>query len=148
MEHQTFGDAGAEAAAIAHLGRGFAFPLRTNAQGSLALSAGERNVQESIWVILRTRPGERLRRPAFGCRLHELAFAPLNQKTLVEMRLHVQTALKTWEPRIVLDEVRIDPHPELGRVDIAIAYRLRETYAPGSLVYPFYLQPLSDNPGR
>lgn len=130
-----------------HLGRGLAYPLGTSPQGNLQTSDGEQGVRESMWLILRTRPGERLRRPTFGCRLAELTFAPMNQKTLVEMRLFVEEALKTWEPRIVLDKVRVDPHAELGRVDITIAYRLRSTYAPGSLVYPFYLQPLEDAKG-
>ena len=107
--------------APAHLGRGFAYPFGVSAQGDLQASDGEQNVRESIWLILRTRPGERLRRPSFGCRLHDLTFAPLNQKTLVEMRLFVEDALKTWERRIVLDEVRVEPQAEGGRVDITIA---------------------------
>ena len=131
----------------AHLGLGFAYPLGVSAQGNLQISDGEQSVRESIWLILRTRPGERLRRPSFGCRLHELTFAPLNQKTLVEMRLFVEEALKTWERRIILDEVRVDPQAEIGRVDIAIAYRLRDSYTPGNFVYPFYLQPLSETEG-
>ena len=125
-----------------HLGTGFAYPLGVSPQGNLQVSRGEQSVRESMWLILRTRPGERLRRPEVGCRLQELTFAPRNQKTLVEMRLHVEAALKTWERRNFVDEVRVDPQAELGRVDITIAYRLRDTYSAGSLVYPFYLQPL------
>lgn len=131
----------------AHLGRGFGYPIAINPQGNLHVSDGEQSVRESIWIILRTRPGERLRRPSFGCRLHELTFAPLNQKTLVEMRLFVEEAIKTWERRIVLDEVQVEPQAELGRVDITIAYRLRDSYTPGNLVYPFYLQPLGETTG-
>ncbi|MEM1293382.1 MAG: GPW/gp25 family protein [Cyanobacteria bacterium P01_H01_bin.162] len=131
----------------AHLGRGFAYPIGVTAQGNLQISDGEQSVRESILLILRTRPGERLRRPNFGCRLHELAFAPMNQKTLVEMRLFVEEALKTWERRIWLDDVGIDPQLELGRVDITIAYRLVTSHVPGSLVYPFYLQPLGETAG-
>ncbi|MEM6840247.1 MAG: GPW/gp25 family protein [Cyanobacteria bacterium P01_C01_bin.120] len=131
----------------AHLGRGFAYPIGVTAQGNLQISDGEQSVRESILLILRTRPGERLRRPNFGCRLHELAFAPMNQKTLVEMRLFVEEALKTWERRIWLDDVGIDPQLELGQVDITIAYRLITSHVPGSLVYPFYLQPLGETAG-
>ncbi|MGD1861055.1 MAG: GPW/gp25 family protein [Leptolyngbyaceae cyanobacterium] len=131
----------------AHLGRGFAYPIGVTAQGNLQISDGEQSVRESILLILRTRPGERLRRPNFGCRLHELAFAPMNQKTLVEMRLFVEEALKTWERRIWLDDVGIEPQLELGRVDITIAYRLVTSHVPGSLVYPFYLQPLGETAG-
>ena len=128
-----------------YLGQSFTYPLKINPQGNVQMSLGEQSVRESIWLILRTRPGERLCRPTFGCRLHELAFAPLNSKTLVQIRLCVEEALKTWERRIILDEVQTEPQPELGRIDIAIAYRLQETYIPGNLVYPFYLQPLEES---
>jgi phage baseplate assembly protein W len=64
------------------------------------------------------------------------------------MRLFVEESLKTWEKRIFLDTVRVEPQSELGRVDITITYHLRETYSPGSLVYPFYLQPLEEAANR
>ncbi len=123
-----------------HLGCGPSFPLQIDARGNLQLSAGEASVRESIGLILGTQLGERVYRPTFGSRLAELAFAPLNAQTLLAMRLHVEEALKTWEPRIVLDAVQTEPDPVRGRVDIVVNYRLRANHAPGSLVYPFYLQ--------
>ena len=83
--------------------------------------------------------GERRYRPDFGCRLSELTFAPLNSRTLFLMRLYVQEALETWEPRIDLEEVVTEPDPILGKVNILINYRLKSNYQSGSLVYPFYL---------
>lgn len=126
-----------------HLGQGIAFPLRVNVQGSLQLSATTRSLEESIQIILRTQLGERVYRPDFGSRLAELTFAPMNTQTLLMLRLHVQEALEKWEPRIVLDEVRTDPDPMKGRVDIAIVYHPKDTHDSRSLVYPFYLLPNS-----
>ncbi len=123
-----------------HLGQGFAFPLQVNQQGNWALSAADRNVRESILLILMTDLGERVHRPDFGCRLQELSFAPLNSETLTLMRLYVQEALEQWEPRILLEEVLSIPNSNLGRVDLVINYRLKQTYDRRSLVYPFYLQ--------
>ena len=134
-----------ESPSLTYLGQGFKYPLKINPQGNFQISLGEESIRESIWLILRTRPGERLCRPTFGCRLHELAFAPLNSKTLVQIRLCVEEALNTWERRIILDEVRTEPQTDLGWVNITIAYRLQETYIPGNLVYPFYLQPLEES---
>lgn len=123
-----------------HLGTGWAFPLRVNLQGSIQLSSATRNLEESIWIILRTDIGERVYRPNFGSRLSELMFAPLNTQTLLLIRLYVREALEMWEPRIIIEEIRTDPDPIRGRVDIVIDYRPKETYEPRSLVYPFYLQ--------
>jgi uncharacterized protein len=122
-----------------HLGTGLTFPLQSNVQGGLKLSSEAQKVKESIWLILRTDLGERLYRPNFGCRLSELAFAPLNNDTLLRIRLYVLEALQAWEPRIDVDEVRADPEPETGRVNINIDYRLKTHSDPYSFVYPFYL---------
>lgn len=123
----------------AYLGTGLAFPLRLTVQGSIQLSSAERNIEESIWLILRTDLGERVYRPDFGSRLSELVFAPMNTQTLLLIRLYVREALEIWEPRIELDAVRTDPDPVRGRVDIIIDYHLKDRHEPRSLVYPFYL---------
>ena len=125
---------------LAHLGQGFAFPLGVSQQGGLALSAEGQSVRESIWLILLTEPGERLYRPEFGCRLSELAFAPINDETLMLMRIWVKEALEQWEPRIELEDVLARPNASQGLVYLIINYRLRTTYVRQSLVYPFYLQ--------
>ncbi len=126
---------------VSHIGKGIGFPLKTNVQGNLQLSAEERNVEESIHVILRTSLGERVYRPDFGSRLSELVFAPLNTQTLLLLRLYVEEALEAWEPRIELDEILTDPDPVRGRVDITITYHPTDSHDLRSLVYPFYLVP-------
>lgn len=121
-----------------YLGTGLSFPLQSDVQGGLKVSAEAQKVKESIWLILRTDLGERVYRPDFGCRLSELAFAPLNNDTLLRIRIYVLEALQKWEPRIEVDEVRADPDTA-GRVNISIDYRLKSHPDPYSFVYPFYL---------
>lgn len=122
-----------------HLGMGLSFPLRISPQGTMQLSADELNIEESIRIILRTEPGERVYRPDFGCRLSEMAFAPLSTQTMMMIRICVQEALQRWEPRIDKVQVATDPDPVRGRVDIIINYQIKSTYDAKSLVYPFYL---------
>ncbi|MEH2435505.1 MAG: GPW/gp25 family protein [Nostoc sp.] len=122
-----------------YLGTGLSFPLQSNVQGGIKLSSEAQKVKESIWLILRTDLGERLYRPDFGCRLSELAFAPLNKDTLLRIRIYILEALQKWEPRIEIDEVRADPDTIAGRVNIIIDYRLKSNPDPYSFVYPFYL---------
>lgn len=127
-----------------YLGRGWAFPLNISVQGGINLSSEDQKVRQSIWIILRTGLGERVYRPGFGSRLSELAFSPLNTDTLLRIRLYVREALETWEPRIILNEVRADPDPVRGRVDIIINYRLKDIPDIRSFVYPFYLLSLAE----
>ena len=72
------------------LGRGLAFPLHTDATGSIALVGGEREVVESIRLILATSPGERPMRPEFGCAVHDLVFAPADAATAGQIAYEVR----------------------------------------------------------
>ncbi|HAX74582.1 MAG TPA: baseplate protein [Cyanobacteria bacterium UBA11372] len=124
-----------------YIGAGLAFPIQVNVQGGIQLSASTPNIEESIIIILRTDLGERVYRPNFGSRLSELVFEPMNVQTLMLIRLYVEEALEMWEPRIILKEVRADPDPVRGRVDIEIVYQPKNSLDTRSLVYPFYLAP-------
>lgn len=123
------------------LGTGWAFPLGVSLQGNLQVSFAERNIEESIGVILGTKLGERVYRPDFGSRLSELVFAPMNTQTLLLIRIYIQEALEMWEPRIVIDGIYTEPDPLKGRVDITIRYHPKDSHDIRSMVYPFYLLP-------
>lgn len=123
------------------LGRGFAFPLRPNPHGGTQESQQAQKVRESILVILGTQYGERVMRPRFGCNLRSLVFAPNNAATAHLARHYVSEGLSIWEPRIILDEVQVQNVLEPPQLLIHLHYRLKATYEPQNLVYPFYLQP-------
>ena len=85
-------------AVYSHLGGGIGFPLNLNVQGGIAISSGDRNIRESIQIILGTKLGERVYRPDFGCRLSELTFAPMNQQTLLLARVIALPAFNWTSP--------------------------------------------------
>lgn len=123
-----------------HLGQGISFPMRIDRQGNLTLSREVNSIEESILIILLTELGERRYRPDFGCRIHELAFAPLNSETLILIKIWVQEALEKWEPRIEIENVITKPINIKGQVDIQIDYRVKNSYDRRSLIYPFFLK--------
>ena len=124
------------------LGSGWAFPPRVDARGRIALARQEHDVEEAIRMILLTPKGQRVMRPEFGCRIHDLAFAPNNATLLGLATFYVEEALRMWEPRIRVESVhaRIDPQA-LERVLIDIDYTLKTTHDRRSLVFPFYRIP-------
>jgi hypothetical protein len=124
------------------IGRGLAFPLRTDATGSVALVGGDREIVESIRLILATAPGERPMRPEFGCGIHDLVFAPADAATAGEISYAVRRALAQWEPRITVDDVIIDfAEADQGTLLIDIRYTINSTNDPRNLVFPFYVIP-------
>ena len=110
-------------------GRSLAFPPQIGANGQMQWSEGEDNVRQSIAVILRTRPGERLLMPEFGCNLEHYLFEPNTLATLRLIQEEVKRTLMRWEPRIRLDDVRVDStlHDTRVMVDITIFYTLVAT---------------------
>ena len=76
------------------LGRGWAFPFHFDpATGAVAYSEFEENIRQNIMVIIGTRPGERQMLYDFGCRIHELMFAPSNSATARLASQYVHEAL-------------------------------------------------------
>lgn len=129
------------------IGRGVAFPMRVDQSGSIATSTGASDIDSSIRMILTTAPGERLMRPAFGCKIWELLFEPINANTLGLMSEAVREAIGRWEPRVTLEDVRLDPNGQhAGEVLIEIDYVIRTTNDRRNLVYPFYVIPREDEP--
>lgn len=123
-----------------YIGQGLAFPLQVNPQGGIALASGERDIEQAIRVILSTAPGERVMRPEFGCRIHELVFAPHDAATESLVVYYVEEALVQWEPRIDVQEVDVSADPwRDGALLVEIKYRVKDTHDERSIVYPFFL---------
>ena len=124
------------------IGAGWAFPLRTDPTGRIALVTREREIQESIRLILATAPGERPMRPEFGCAVHDYVFAPADAATIGLIGFEVRNSLARWEPRIdVLDVEVIQDESQPSLLYIDVTYAIRDTNDPRNLVFPFYLIP-------
>lgn len=124
------------------IGSGWAFPLRTDATGSIALVSQETELEESIRLILGTAKGERPMRPEFGCRIHDHVFSPVDAGTAGVLAYEVRQSLEWWEPRITVEDVEILFDPDTpSRVYIDISYRPNSTNDPRNLVFPFYVIP-------
>ncbi len=128
------------------IGRGFHFPLRVDARGGIALSEGSLAADSAIRVILSTAPGERVMRPAFGCKIWDLLFEPVNANTLGLMAQAVREAVAQWEPRVDVEDVRVQQDlADASLVHINISYRFKATNDRRNLVYPFYTIPREES---
>ena len=126
-------------ASYAHIGRGWAFPLRPT-NGRLQFVDEEQSVDQGIELVLRTALGERVMRPQFGAGLRDHVFQPNTPSTQRSIENEVRSALVRWEPRIDLEEVRAYSSPtEANLLLLEINYRLRRNNAAHNRVFPFYL---------
>ena len=128
------------------LGRGLAFPPTFDkSQRDIEMVSGAVDVQQSLAIILATRPGERVLSPTFGASLDEFIFEPLDFSNITLMEDRVRIALIRHEPRIEVNEVRVNEDNTLqGRILIEVDYTIRSTNSRFNLVFPFYLQEATD----
>lgn len=69
--------------------------------------AGIDHLRQSLRDILTTPIGTRVMRREYGSRLYQLTDAPLNRATIMRLYAATAEAIRTWEPRIRLQRVRI-----------------------------------------
>ncbi|MEO8133197.1 MAG: GPW/gp25 family protein [Betaproteobacteria bacterium] len=109
---------------------------RISIGGGIEMIEGAEDVRQSISLLLRTRPGERVMRPEYGCDLHRLFFAP-NDDTTAGLAIHyVKRALDLHEPRIDVLHLDANRHPDLpAALLIQLEYRLRSTQQTSALAF-------------
>lgn len=122
------------------IGSGWRFPILPDDTGSLAYVDSDANVEQSLKILLLTDLGERVMRADFGCKAPRLVFAPGSVQYLGLLETTVREAVRDWEPRVELGEVRAEADPgDETRVTVSISYRVRRTNTRNNLVFPFYL---------
>jgi len=124
-------------------GRSLSFPLRIGADGRLVWSEGEDNIRESIVVILKTEPAERIALSDFGAGLGRFLFEPNNAATHALIEQAITGSLALWEGRIQVESVDVIPDPvDLSAALVTITYRLVATngYERISVAIPLGIQ--------
>jgi hypothetical protein len=128
------------------LGTGWSFPPTfDHITGTVLMVSDEEDIQQSLQIILGTRPGERVMYPEFGCNLDIMLFEPLTTTLITEVRDIIETAITYYEPRIELIQVDIDTNNAFeGLVLIELDYLIRAYNSRYNLVYPYYLEEGAD----
>ncbi len=121
------------------LGTGWSFPP-TFHRSALAVEmiADEKDIESSLAILLSTDVGERVMQPRYGCNLHRLLFEPLDTSLQAYMKDLIKTAILYFEPRIILNDVTLEPDPEEGRILITVDYIVATTNTRNNFVFPFY----------
>lgn len=91
----------------------------------LAWSDGEASIRDVLWNILLTRPGERVMRPEFGAGLSRYLHQPNNETTRRLIADVAHKAIRRWEPRIEIVDLRVTSRPgQPSEVILTLDYRL------------------------
>lgn len=121
----------------AFLGRGWSFPPVLNEHG-IQMSAYEKDIAESLHLLLSTSPGERINRYDYGCPLHRYVFEPLTERLTLRMRNDIVRAITMFEPRVILEDVSFEEQLKENVLLIQLTYTVIRTNNRNNIVYPFY----------
>jgi uncharacterized protein len=117
---------------------GFAFPPLP--RGNFASVSGADAVEQSLWTLLLTEPGERVERPKYGAGLRRFLFEPNTVATRTSIRRTVLRAIERFEPRAQLESVEVHTDPDYPtRVLIDLRYTVTDTTGVHRLEFPLSL---------
>jgi phage baseplate assembly protein W len=83
-------------------------------------SLDEAAISNSIFNILKTRPGQRFLIPQFGCNLLGYVGRPITDRTGSQIGQTIYDAIRLWEPRVTIDKVYVNGKTEEHEYDITI----------------------------
>ena len=130
---------------IDFLGKGWSFPISFDKTLSkVNTSTVNKDILESLEILLSTTPGERHLHPEFGCDLSALSFEPLTSSLKVRIKEIINTVVLLYEPRILIEDIKFEDRSKEGIVFIHIFYRIKSTNSRTNLVYPYYLIEATD----
>lgn len=127
------------------LGNGWNFPPKLEGKGvPTQMVANEENIQQSLWTLLSTSPGERVHRYEYGCPLRKYTFEVMDIATQTMLRDEIERAIILFEPRVELNAVTFEVIQDEGVLRILLDYTIRQTNRRTNMVYPFYLNEGTD----
>lgn len=114
------------------LGSDLKFPI----VGSFEPIDGLALLLQDIQLLLLTIPGERVRRPEWGCPLRTYLWE--NIDTLVNQGpVLIKNSLEKYEPRITVSSVSCSPNYNTGLIIFKIRFIVKATNSPVNLVFPY-----------
>lgn len=121
------------------VGRGITLPLKLE-NGRVPVETGTELIKSSIRMILGWVYGTRFFLNEFGSRIEQLQNDPSDKVTRNILEDLTDEAIRTWEKRVEVVEIKATSNQREGRVDLSIAYRIRATDREDTVIYPFYYQ--------
>lgn len=121
------------------LGTGWGFPPTFDRGGGrVTTTADIEDIRASLQILLTTEVGERIMQPRYGCSLRQLLFEPLDTSVQAYVKELVNTAILYFEPRIVLESIKLEANADASRIDLTVVCTVAATNTRANFVYPFY----------
>lgn len=131
------------------LGTGWGFPpaFSKHPVCTVRTVSEEDDINESLHILLVTRPGDRVMRPDYGCNLEFLLFDPMNDNLITYIKDMLSRAILYYEPRIEMEDITILMSEAMqGQMLVELEYVIRSTNSRFNMVYDYYKKELTVTP--
>lgn len=106
----------------------FAFPqMISRSLRKTTISTGNKSINECLGILLRTRPGELLGDPNYGCYLIERVFKYQGLIVDALIKEDILNAVSKYEPRIYMSANDITLVSENQKLKIYLTYTVKDT---------------------
>lgn len=103
------------------------FKLRKLTSGDINKVYDEKAVNQALFSLFNTFPGERSFNRAYGSRLPYLLFEPFDYSTANDILEEIQDAIKKYEPRVEMLNLDIDMDFDYSTYNIDMEYKILST---------------------
>lgn len=97
-------------------------------------------IKRAVQNLVRIQIGEVFFNNLVGTRINEGLFELATQEFVDPIKTEIETVIKNYEPRVVLDSVDVEPNPDSNELNVTISYTIVGLALP-SQVITFILQP-------
>ncbi len=128
-----------------YLGTGWSFPPAFDKESeTITMVSAERDIDQSLEILLSTSLGERVMQAEYGCNLKDYQFESMDSSLIGFLKDLVERAILYYEPRIKLEKVEITEAESFelieGLLKITVHYEIEGTNTRYNYVYDFYLR--------
>ena len=127
------------------LGKGWQFPIAFREEdASLAMVSEIDDIEQSLFILLSTLPGERIAYPEYGCDLLQLVFEDFTLDNKTRAIQIIEDAILEFEPRVKTEQIEIEFNPFENTAYVQIIYWVPTVNSRHNMVYPIYFNEGTD----
>lgn len=124
---RTYGDLNFVTTNTKNTVKGLQFPLNvSNTGGMFARNTDIEAIKDGLIQLIMTQNGERPMNYAYGTNVRGAVFEPLDAATIDGITTSIDTAIRRFEPRIMIKSLRVVENVQESGVDIGLTYAMRD----------------------
>ena len=93
-------------------------------KGSLSVLEDDDAVKRAVKNLVLTNSFERFYNPLIGANILSQLFEPMDSITLHSIKKNIQVAINNYEPRIIVNDIKVNFIEDRNSVNITVVFRL------------------------